>query len=416
MPNAIVLVLDSFGIGYSHDAEQFGDKGANTYLHIKNACDKGLCEQGRSGALRIPNLKSLGLDHALEMSNQFLNHRHTTADCTGSWGYAIEQSTGKDTSSGHWEMMGLPVLYQWGYFKKAKNSFPPAFIEKLVEQCDLPGVLGNCHGSGTEIIQLYGEEHLLTGKPIVYTSADSVFQIACHESGFGLEHLYHVCEQARTLLNADNIARVIARPFKGDRGNGFYRTENRKDFSMPPHGNTLLDDLVASGGKVTSVGKIADIFANQGISEGIKAHGISDLMDKTLGAYRQTSGSAQNQLIFTNLVDFDTLYGHRRDVNGYARALEEFDIKLGTLIQQLQGNDLLIITADHGCDPTWQGTDHTREHTPVLVYSPRLRSHCLGQRKSFADIGQSLATFFNLKALEFGQCFFTSMQTSEVLQ
>ena len=407
MARAIVLVLDSFGIGSSSDAHCFGDQGANTYLHIKQACEIGRCENGRTGTLHIPNLVSLGLDKACNISTHFLTHGDESAKAGASWGYAQELSTGKDTSSGHWEMMGQPVLFDWGYFSAKTNSFPKELLNTLIAKGMLPGILGNCHSSGTEIIQTLGEEHLATGKPICYTSADSVFQIACHEAVYTQEALVELCEIAREILTPYKIARVIARPFCGNAADGFVRTNGRRDFSMKPPGETLLDVMVKTAGTVTSIGKISDIFANQGISEQINAYGLDELMTKTINTIinSQVNSPDDNHFIFTNLVDFDTLYGHRRDPNGYALALENFDKQLGELLKVLTCNDLLIITADHGCDPTWEGTDHTREHVPILAYSENIKPRCIGKRSSFADIGQSLASFFNLPALAYGESF-----------
>ena len=263
-------------------------------------------------------------------------------------------------------------------------------------------MLGNCHASGTTIIAELGEEHMRTGKPIVYTSADSVFQIAAHEESFGLERLYELCDIARELVDDYNIGRVIARPFVGDSPENFRRTGNRRDLTTPPHAPTVLDKLVASGGEVISIGKIADIYAHQGITKKIKATGNEALFDATLEAL---DDAPDRSIVFTNFVDFDMLYGHRRDVDGYAAALEYFDRRLPELEAKLGEGDVLILTADHGCDPTWEGTDHTREHIPVLAAGTPVRRGSLGKRDTFADIGQSLASHFGLEPMEYGTSF-----------
>jgi phosphopentomutase len=294
------------------------------------------------------------------------------------------------------------VLFEWGYFTDDTNTFPRALLDTLIRRAKLPGVLGNCHASGTTIVAELGEAHMATGKPIVYTSADSVFQIACHEETFGLQRLYDLCDIARELVDEYNIGRVIARPFVGDNADCFVRTGNRRDLTTPPPSPTVLDKLAGSGGEVISIGKIADIFAHRGITQTRKATGNEALFDATLAAI---DGAPNRSIIFTNFVDFDMLFGHRRDVDGYAEALEYFDTRLPELTDRLQRDDVLIITADHGCDPTWRGTDHTREHIPVLVYGNRIGSGSLGKRETFADIGQSLASFFGLSAMDYGTSF-----------
>ncbi|WP_257254937.1 phosphopentomutase [Endozoicomonas sp. SESOKO3] len=403
MKRAIVLVMDSFGVGASADADQFGDAGSNTIGHIAKACSQGEADIGRRGVLELPIFASLGLLHAAkDSSGAFPAGMNTDVKLIGAHGYAREISSGKDTPSGHWEMMGAPVLFDWGYFKDKENSFPQELLDQLVEKSGIPGVIGNCHASGTTILEHQGEEHMRTGKPIVYTSTDSVFQIACHEETFGLERLYEVCEIARELLDPYNIGRVIARPFVGDDAGDFQRTGNRRDYSVLPPAPTLLDKLVASGGEVLSVGKIADIFAHQGITKKFKATGIPALFETTMQALES---AGDRSLIFTNFVDFDSSFGHRRDVAGYARALEELDAMMPRLLNAMQEDDVLIISADHGCDPTWHGTDHTREHIPVLVFGKKVPPVSLGGRETFADIGQSLASFFDLEPMDYGTSF-----------
>ncbi|RUO57319.1 phosphopentomutase [Pseudidiomarina insulisalsae] len=400
MARAIVLVLDSFGIGAADDAARFGDEGADTFGHIAELCASGQANEQRNGPLQIPNLVALGLAEASRgATGRYPQGIEQVEPCIGRYGWAQELSSGKDTPSGHWEMAGVPVLFDWGYFLDKEQSFPSELLEELVRRADLPGYLGNCHASGTEIIQRLGEEHCRTGKPIFYTSADSVFQIACHEETFGLERLYQVCEIARQLVDDYNIGRVIARPFIGDAERGFTRTANRKDYASPPPAKTVLDKLQEAGGTVISIGKIADIFAQQGITHSYKADGLEALTAKTIEAMRE---APPRSLIFTNLVDFDTLYGHRRDVAGYARALETFDRLLPEVMASLAQDDVLILTADHGCDPTWPGTDHTREFVPVLMYGKNLPAHNLGKRETFADIGQSIAELLELDDMDYG--------------
>ena len=398
MSRAIILVMDSFGIGATADADQFGDAGSNTLGSIAR-------ERSASGAgpLKLPNLTRLGLMHAaMESAGEFPVGADTDVEVIGAYGFASELSSGKDTPSGHWEIAGVPVLFDWGYFTKKTDTFPAELLDKLIERADLPGVLGNCHLSGTTIIAELGEEHMASGKPIVYTSADSVFQIACHEESFGLQRLYDLCDIARELVDEYKIGRVIARPFVGTNSGDFVRTGNRRDLTDPPPSPTLLDKLVESGGDVISVGKIADIYAHQGVTKKIKATGNAALFDATLAAL---SSAPDRSIVFTNFVDFDMLYGHRRDVDGYAEALEYFDNRLPELYASMKDDDVLIICADHGCDPTWQGTDHTREHIPVLVYGAGIEAGSLGKRETFADIGQSLAGFFGLAPLDYGISF-----------
>ncbi len=398
MKRAIILVMDSFGIGATADADTFGDEGSDTFGSI--ARERA---QSADGPLRLPNLARLGLFEASrESTGAYPEGASTAGEIIGAYGFAEELSSGKDTPSGHWEIAGVPVLFDWGYFTDRTDTFPPELIEKLVERADLPGVLGNCHASGTTIIAELGDEHVRTGKPIVYTSADSVFQIAAHEEAFGLQRLYDLCDIARELVDDYNIGRVIARPFVGDGPDNYVRTGNRRDLTTPPHSATVLDKLVAAGGEVISIGKIADIYANQGITKKIKASGNAALFDATLEAL---ADAGDRSIVFTNFVDFDMLYGHRRDVAGYAAALEYFDRRLPELLECMRSDDLLIITADHGCDPTWEGSDHTREHIPVLAYGDELAAGSLGKRKTFADIGQSLASFFGLPPMDYGESF-----------
>ncbi len=395
---AIILVLDSFGVGATEDADKFGDVGADTFGHIAEERAKSA-----AGPLRLPNLAKLGLFHAgQESTGRFHPGYDPNVEVAGAYGHAAELSSGKDTPSGHWEIAGVPVLFDWGYFAATENAFPKELLDELIAKADLPGVLGNCHASGTTIIAELGDEHVASGKPIVYTSADSVFQIACHESAFGLERLYDLCNIARKLVDKYNIGRVIARPFTGDGPDTYVRTGNRRDLTTPPPAPTVLDKLVASGGEVISVGKISDIYAHMGITKKIKANGNDALFDATLSAMQE---AGDRSIVFTNFVDFDMLYGHRRDVAGYANALEHLDARLPEITDRMGGGDLLILCADHGCDPTWPGSDHTREHIPVLAYGAGISAGSLGRRDTFADIGQSLATHFELTPMDYGTSF-----------
>lgn len=404
MSKAIVLVLDSLGIGASADAALFGDTGADTLRHIAEACARGEADGPlRRGPLNLPNLGQLGLGAAAAASgNGPLPGNWGDAAPIGAFGHAREQSSGKDTPSGHWEMMGVPVLFDWGYFERPTESFPPQLLADLIEQAGLPGILGNCHASGTTVLDDLGELHIRSRQPICYTSADSVMQIAAHESHFGLEALYRLCEIARTLCDEYTVGRVIARPFTGEHAGQFRRTGNRRDYTVPPPSATLLDSLCDAGGSVHAVGKIGDIFAHRGISRLYKADGNDALFDATLKAYRE---APDNSLVFANFVDFDMLYGHRRDLAGYAAALEAFDRRLPELLALMDPQTLLIISADHGCDPSRPGSDHTREHVPVLAYGAGVAPGWLGERASFADIGQTLAVHLGLEPLAWGASF-----------
>lgn len=396
MKRAIILVLDSLGLGAAADAERFGDVGSNTLGHIAaHMADAGT-------PLKVPHLSRLGLGHAAELSSNTFPAGFERVDPISRYGYAKELSSGKDTPSGHWEIAGVPVLFDWGYFSDRQNSFPQELLDKIVARAGLPGYLGNCHASGTTIIAELGEEHMKSGKPIFYTSADSVFQIACHEESFGLQRLYDLCAIVREELGPYNIGRVIARPFVGSNAADFARTGNRKDLAVEPPSPTVLQKLAESGGEVVSIGKIADIYAHVGITRKIKATGIPALWDATLAATRE---APDRSIVFTNFVDFDEKFGHRRNPAGYGQALMEFDQRLPEMLALLGDDDLLILTADHGCDPTWPGSDHTREHIPVICYGKKLGAGSLGERATFADIGQSLAAHFGLAPMDYGTSF-----------
>ncbi|MGH8782195.1 phosphopentomutase [Paraburkholderia sp.] len=403
---AIVLVLDSLGIGATPDAVRFNDVGADTLGHIAGHCARGAAEVGRSGPLHVPHLEQLGLGLANCLATGTLPAGFAAEPALiGAYGAARELSSGKDTPSGHWEMAGVPVRFDWGYFREPTDSFPPALLDALVRRAGLPGYLGNCHASGTTILDALGDTHRETGKPIFYTSADSVFQIACHEETFGLQRLYDLCEIAREEVNRYEICRVIARPFTGDAQHGFVRTANRRDLAVPPPAATVLEKLAKAGGEVVSIGKIADIYAHTGVTRKLKASGLDGLWQATLDAVREAPDFS---LVMTNFVDFDQNYGHRRNTTGYAAALEYFDGRLPELYPLLADDDVLILTADHGCDPTWPGSDHTREHVPVLVYGHHVKPGSLGVRESFADIGQSLAGWFGLEPFPDGTSFLVS--------
>jgi len=410
---AFILVIDSLGIGAAADADSFGDTGADTLGHIAETCANGSADVagGRSGPLCLPNLTRLGIGRAAASSRGTVppglqDHGNITA----AHGFAGELSFGKDTPSGHWEMAGLPVLFDWGFFPKTVPCFPPDIIESLIQRCELPGILGDRHASGTQIIEELGEEHIRTGKPICYTSADSVFQIAAHEDHFGLQRLYDMCAEAEEILKPLGIGRVIARPFIGEDAKSFKRTGNRRDLTIPPHGPTLLDRVFTSGGEVVSVGKIADIFAGRGISRKVKADTTEGLFNLALA---EADKAEEGALVFVNFVDFDSLYGHRRDVAGYAAALEALDERLPEFESAMRPDDLAVITADHGCDPTWPGSDHTRENVPVLMFGPRIPARDLGGRDTFADIGQTLAAHLGLDPLDHGRDWLADLRAAQ---
>jgi phosphopentomutase len=393
--------MDSVGIGSAPDASNYGDSGADTIGHIAEACARGSADgPSREGSLNIPNLARLGLGEACRVAGGKVPPSLESTAIEGRFGCAAEISKGKDTPSGHWEIAGVPVPFDWGYFPRTVPCFPDTLVEALCKTADLPGVLGNCHASGTEIIARLGDEHVRSGKPICYTSADSVFQIATHEREFGLERLYQVCEIARGIVDALNIGRVIARPFDGP-PSGYFRTSHRRDYSVPPPDRTMLDIATDQGRDVITIGKIGDIFAHRGTGRNLKGNGNQELFDRTLEG---VDALRDGGLLFANFIDFDSLYGHRRDVAGYAMALETFDGRLPELFSRLKQDDLLIITADHGCDPTWSGTDHTREQVPVLVLGGH-GARQLGRRASFSDVAASVAAHLDLPATAFGRAF-----------
>ncbi|NNE51665.1 MAG: phosphopentomutase [Sulfitobacter sp.] len=364
MARAFLVVMDSVGVGGAPDADQFfngnvPDRGANTLGHIQAACVAGKAEEGRSGRLHLPVMGQLGLWHALSLANGEKPEGKTT----GRWGAATEVSRGKDTPSGHWELAGVPVPWEWTYFPDERPAFPGDLTAFVAAQAGTEGILGNCHASGTEIIAELGAEHCRTGLPICYTSADSVFQIAAHEETFGLGRLLALCEAVAPRLHEMRVGRVIARPFVGDAEAGFDRTPNRRDYAMAPPAPVLTNWVQEAGRRVYAVGKIGDIFSMEGIDE-VRKGDDAALMGHLTDLIAEAE---EGSLTFANFVEFDSLYGHRRDVSGYARGLEWFDAEMGRVIAALRPGDMLLITADHGNDPTWIGTDHTRERVPVLV-------------------------------------------------
>jgi len=391
MSRAILCILDSFGIGGAPDAADYGDTGADTLGHI-----------AANYQISLPNLDALGLGAAAKLSTGSIPRGLTDQPKGGRWGVGREVSKGKDTPSGHWEIAGVPVPFDWGYFPHTEPTFPPDLIAQLVERSGIPGILGDKHASGTTIIAELGEESIRTGKPICYTSIDSVFQIAAHETHFGLDRLYKLCETAFELTAPLNIGRVIARPFVGETAETFKRTGNRRDFAIAPPEPTLLDRAKDAGRQVYAIGKISDIYAGHGVTHKMKATGNMALFDRTLEAMEMAADGA---FIMTNFVDFDQDYGHRRDVPGYAQALEAFDARLPGLISAMQPTDLVVLTADHGNDPTWRGSDHTREQVPIMVFSPSLAAGTLGIRHTFADIGESIAHWLGLAPGQHGKSF-----------
>ncbi len=389
MARAFLIILDSFGIGHAPDAAQFGDAGSNTFLHICDHMD-----------LKVSNMASLGLGLAALSAGG--RNPFPDAPLIGRWGHAQEVSEGKDTITGHWEIAGVPVPFKWHYYPDTDASFPKALLDEIIARAKLPGLLGGTHASGTKVIEDFGEEHLRTGKPIVYTSADSVIQIAAHEQYFGLQRLYGVCKIARDLTYDIKVGRVIARPFLGETAKTFERTGNRKDFAITPPSPTLLKVASDAGRHVISVGKIGDIYGHVGTGDEVKVTGNAAMMEKLVELMPTLKAGG---FLMTNFVDFDTNHGHRRDPVGYGKLLEAFDAELPRVLSQLQNDDLLILTADHGNDPTWAGTEHTREQIPIMIYGRTLKPGSVGHRKTFSDIGQSVAQHLKLSKLGAGTTF-----------
>jgi len=395
MARVIWLVLDSFGVGGDRRAAEFGDEGADTLGHI-----------AQHYPLALPNLTALGL------AELYQNIHGKALPLIGNqeeplterfYGAAIEASDAKDTLSGHWEMAGVQMDVAMTYFPDSSPTFPVSMIEEILSRSDIDGILGDRHASGLEVIETLGEAHIATGKPIFYTSADSVLQIAAHERHFGLERLYRLCEIAREVCDAYGVGRVIARPFLGEERGHFARSKNRKDYAMRPSGTSVLELAVAQGREVVGIGKIHDIFGGDGISKKVSAYGLEGLMDVTLAQMDQLP---EGGILMTNFVDFDMEWGHRRDVEGYAKGLVYFDSRLPELLERLQKGDMLLLTADHGCDPTWSGSDHTRELVPVFGMVKGREIGDIGIREGFADMAESVAEHVGLDSKEkFGRGF-----------
>ena len=389
MSRAFLIILDSLGCGGAPDAEAFGDRGANTLGHIIAA---------RQGSLHMPNLAALGLGAALTYSSGLASP--WPAPTKGCWAVAREISNGKDTPSGHWELAGVPVPWDWHYFPKKIPAFPPnimAAVEKFAG-----GSLANCHASGLSVIAAYGAQHMKSGLPICYTSVDSVFQIAAHEEHFGLQRLYDLCQELAPILHKMKVGRVIARPFLGCLEVGFQRTLNRRDFAIDPPSQTLCDWVQKAGGCVHGIGKIGDIFSMQGITRCRKGSDVK-LMQYLAD---EIQNAPDGSLTFANFVEFDSLYGHPRDPEGYAQALEWFDAAIGPILAQARPDDLVIFTADHGNDPTWQGTDHTREQVPVLIHWHNLHKGGMADHSiQFQDVAATVASHLAVPALGEGRSF-----------
>ena len=402
MPRVFLVVIDSVGCGGAPDADRFfngttPDTGANTLAHIAQACADGRAEEGRSGPLRLPNMDALGLGAAMRCAAGDATPG-LEAEPTGFWAAAQEVSPGKDTPSGHWELAGVPVPWDWTYFPDKTDSFPPDLIAEVCRAAGTEGILGNCHAPGIVIVNRLGAEHIRTGWPICYTSADSVFQIAAHEEHFGLDALLDLCKAVAPGLHKMKVGRVIARPFVGSVEKGFTRTTNRHDYAIAPPSPTLCDWVKDAGQGVHAVGKIGDIFSMRGIDDVAKG-ADADLMEALL---HHVEFAKDLSLTFANFVEFDSLYGHRRDVSGYARALEWFDAQLSRLLPMLRPDDLLVITADHGNDPTWTGTDHTRERVPVLIAG---RGQGTAGVVAFADVAATVARHLGVPSQGPGRAF-----------
>ncbi len=396
MGRAIILMMDSFGIGGAPDAAKFNNQGADTFGHIAEAFP----------TLKIPNLCGLGLCQAAELATgnkpKLETQEESKLGLPSAYGCMKEISADKDTVSGHWELAGLPNLKGWGHFPPNYPSFPDDLIANICQEAGLKGILGNKAASGTVIIQELGEEHIASGKPIFYTSADSNMQIAAHQEHFGLERLYELCRVAYKYVQPYNIGRIIARPFIGEKAGEFTRTKFRRDYTAQPFGPTLLDQLKTAGKEVVAIGAINDIYAHRGITQEIHGAGLEELWNLTLEAMQSTPDGS---LIFTNFEDFDMLWGHRRNVKGYAEGLEYFDSRLPEILPHLRDDDILFITADHGNDPTYEGTDHTREQVPILMFGKKVEARCLGQRQTYADLGQSIAAYLGIAPLTYGESF-----------
>ncbi|SMR81467.1 phosphopentomutase [Aliiroseovarius halocynthiae] len=403
MTRAFLIVMDSVGCGGAPDAHAFfndktvPDTGANTLAHIAQACAEGRADVGRSGPLAMPHLDALGLGAAVRLASGD-DTPGFDAVPNGLWGAAQEVSPGKDTPTGHWEIAGVPLPWDWGYFPDTVPTFPLDLTGAICAAAGVDGILGDKHASGTVILDELGDKHIRTGYPIVYTSADSVVQIAAHEEHFGLERLYTLCEAIAPMVHYMRVGRVIARPFVGTEAEGFTRTSNRRDFAMTPPEPTLCDWVTDAGGKVHAIGKIGDIFAHRGITT-VQKGSDADLMEHLVASF---DTAQDGDLVFANFVEFDAKYGHRRDIPGYTKALEWFDTQVPRLLAKIQPGDLVLFTADHGNDPSWVGTDHTRERVPVVAagLGPREVGHV-----GFSDIGASVAAHLGLTTRGAGETF-----------
>ena len=381
----IIMVLDGFGIGEAPDAKKYGDEGSNTLAGIYN-----------NASLNIPNMQKLGLYNI-----DGVDVGEKTKKTIGAYGRAEEQADGKNSPVGHWEMSGYT---KHPGFTTYPNAFPKKLVDEFIEKTGVKGILCNEVGSGTEILKRFGEEHIRTGYPIIYTSADSVFQIAAHEDVIPVEKLYEICNITRKILDNPeyNIGTVIARPFIGDKAENFTRTYNRKDYESSTFGRTMLDVIYENNKDVIAIGKIEDLFSGRSITKAIHTSGNTDGIEKTINEIEQDTEG----LIFTNLVDTDMLYGHRNDIQGYARALEYFDSKLPEIMNKLKDTDMLIVTADHGNDPSTPSTDHSREYIPILIYGKHIKENVnLGTRRTFADISATILDILNMQRLENGESF-----------
>lgn len=396
MAKAVILMMDSFGVGGAKDAKAFDDEGANTFFNIAR----------NYAHFAVPNLEALGLQEAGVLASGKkapLEEGKALLKLPSKYGCMEEVSAGKDTISGHWEMAGVPVKKDFGHFKLDYPSFPDELVERICKRAEISGILGNKAASGTVIIQELGEEHIKTLKPIFYTSADSNLQIAAHEEIFGLERLYKLCEIAFEEVKPYNIGRVIARPFVGDKAGAFVRTKNRHDYALPPFAPTVLDKAKEKGLEVTAIGKIRDIYAGSGVTRAVKGSGLEELWNVTLDEIKRMG--KKDGIVFTNFVDFDMEWGHRRDVKGYAEGLMYFDSRLPEIADVLDEDDIVFITADHGCDPTYKGTDHTRECVPVIMFGKKVKAENIGRRLTYADIAATIAEKFGLKPFEIGKSF-----------
>ena len=381
----IIMVLDGFGIGEAPDAKKYGDEGSNTLAGIYN-----------NASLNIPNMQKLGLYNI-----DGVDVGEKTKKTIGAYGRAQEQADGKNSPVGHWEMSGYT---KHPGFTTYPNAFPKKLVDEFIEKTGVKGILCNEVGSGTEILKRFGEEHIRTGYPIIYTSADSVFQIAAHEDVIPVEKLYEICNITRKILDNPeyNIGTVIARPFIGDKAENFTRTYNRKDYESSTFGRTMLDVIYENNKDVIAIGKIDDLFSGRSITKAIHTSGNTDGIEKTINEIEQDTEG----LIFTNLVDTDMLYGHRNDIQGYARALEYFDSKIPEIMNKLKDTDMLIVTADHGNDPSTPSTDHSREYIPILIYGKHIKENVnLGTRRTFADISATILDILNMQRLENGESF-----------